>query len=208
MDSTKICGLCKEEKNIFDFNKDSSRKDGLQNKCRECKKSIDKEYVKTHRERNIEKSKLWRINNKDKCREYIKEWISNNPERYKSIQKKHWDKSYQKNKLRKLVSNAIKKGLKNPANSKSIFSKLGYSPEDLKNHIEKLFKDDMSWENYGEWHIDHIEPQSWLHFESLEDENFLKCWNLNNLQPMWAKENISKQNRYSGSPDGVIEYKK
>jgi len=35
---------------------------------------------------------------------------------------------------------------------------LGYSALELKNHISSLFTESMSWNNYGEWHIDHIIP--------------------------------------------------
>lgn len=37
---------------------------------------------------------------------------------------------------------------------------LGYSAIELKEYIESLFVEGMSWENYGEWHIDHIRPVS------------------------------------------------
>jgi hypothetical protein len=77
---------------------------------------------------------------------------------------------------------------------------------DLMSHIEKQFKEGMSWKNYGEWHIDHIIPQSWLPFNSLEDENFIKSWCLSNLQPLWAKENISKGNRFAGTKENPIAF--
>ena len=67
-----------------------------------------------------------------------------------------------------------------------------------KNYIESLWETGMNWNNTNEWHIDHIIPQSWLPFNSIDDDNFLKCWSLDNLQPLWAKDNISKQDRYIG----------
>jgi hypothetical protein len=70
---------------------------------------------------------------------------------------------------------------------------LGYSANDLKIHIESLFRDGMSWENYGEWHIDHIKPLS--SFENDEDISIVNC--LENLQPLWAFENLSKSNKYN-----------
>lgn len=65
---------------------------------------------------------------------------------------------------------------------------LGYSASDLKIHIEKLFKDGMSWENHGDWHIDHIIPVSSF------DKNVSPAVvnSLDNLQPLWAYENLSK----------------
>jgi len=49
----------------------------------------------------------------------------------------------------------------------------------------------MSWDNYGEWHIDHIIPISLA--KTLEEGIILS--KLENLQPLWAKENILKSNK-------------
>ena len=54
----------------------------------------------------------------------------------------------------------------------------------------------MSWENYGQWHIDHRIPESWFKIHTMHDKSFKDCWALSNLQPLWAKENLSKNNRY------------
>jgi hypothetical protein len=77
-------------------------------------------------------------------------------------------------------------------NGSKIFDYLPYSVGDLMHHLESLFQDGMTWDNYGKWHIDHIIPQSKLPFSSMEDENFLKCWSLDNLQPLWAEDNFKK----------------
>lgn len=64
--------------------------------------------------------------------------------------------------------------------------------------FESQFQLGMSWDNYGEWHIDHIIPDSAYQYSSIKDVGFKKSWNLNNLQPLWAKENLKKGNRYKG----------
>jgi hypothetical protein len=38
----KKCGKCKVEKNESEFNKDKSKKDGLENRCKSCKKEGNK----------------------------------------------------------------------------------------------------------------------------------------------------------------------
>ena len=53
----------------------------------------------------------------------------------------------------------------------------------------------MSWDNYGEWHIDHILPDSSFYYVSTEDDEFKKCWALSNLQPLWAIDNLKKSNK-------------
>jgi hypothetical protein len=68
---------------------------------------------------------------------------------------------------------------------------LGCSMEELKIHLESKFLPGMSWSNYGEWHIDHIKPLSLAKTEQ-ELYNFV---NYENLQPLWAKDNLKKGNR-------------
>lgn len=69
---------------------------------------------------------------------------------------------------------------------------VGYTCEDLMSHLESQFKDGMSWGNKGQWHIDHIIPRSYFHFNSPEDTEFKDCWALSNLQPLWAEDNLTK----------------
>ena len=61
--------------------------------------------------------------------------------------------------------------------------------------IENQFKDDMTWENYGVWHVDHKLPITSFDIQEIGDEEFMKCWSLDNLQPMWGEENIRKSNK-------------
>lgn len=78
------------------------------------------------------------------------------------------------------------------------FEILGYSKEDLKEHFESKFTDGMSWDNMSEWHIDHIRPVSSFNYTTTKCEDFKKCWALNNLQPLWAADNLSKGNKWDG----------
>ena len=73
-----------------------------------------------------------------------------------------------------------------------------FSPIEFQYHFEKLFVDGMSWDNYGEWHIDHIRPVASFNFDSTDHPDFKKCWALNNLQPLWAKDNMKKRNKWDG----------
>lgn len=71
-------------------------------------------------------------------------------------------------------------------------SLVGYTVETLMQHLEINFLPGMSWENMGEWHIDHIKPRSSFHYESEYDEDFKECWKLENLRPLWALDNLRK----------------
>lgn len=74
--------------------------------------------------------------------------------------------------------------------------RFGYEPIKFKEHIESLFKPGMSWENYGEWELDHIRPTLLFRFESVNDQEFKKCFALENLQPLWKRENLLKGKKY------------
>jgi len=69
---------------------------------------------------------------------------------------------------------------------------VGYTLDDLMDHLESQFKRGMTWDNYGDWHIDHIRPIADFDYEFVHDEEFKQCWSLWNLQPLWAKENRVK----------------
>jgi hypothetical protein len=79
-------------------------------------------------------------------------------------------------------------------------SLVGYGMMEIKKHLEKQFIDGMTWENYGRygWHIDHIIPISAFNIEAPEDYDFKRCWSLKNLRPLWAKENLSKNDKIEG----------
>ena len=93
----------------------------------------------------------------------------------------------------KLKRRSIRKSL-------SIYGMFDFTIEELKQHLESKFQEGMSWENYGKdgWHIDHIVPDSWFSYDSHEDEDFKRSWSLDNLQPLWAEDNLQKSNKFIG----------
>lgn len=94
------------------------------------------------------------------------------------------------NNLRKRVWDALKNNIK----STNTLKLLGCSVEFLKQYLEKQFKQGMSWNNYGKWHIDHIKPCA--KFDLSKSKEQRECFHYTNLQPLWAKENCSKNDRY------------
>ena len=60
----------------------------------------------------------------------------------------------------------------------------------LKEHLAVQFAEGMTWDNYGEWHIDHIRPCS--SFDLTDAEQQRECFHFSNLQPLWAVENLRK----------------
>lgn len=209
----KTCKNCLLTKPLTEFAKNKECALGHAARCKTCINKTQKEHwennkellakkrserrknkIEQYRESERIRRKLYRDKNKDEVNRKYREYM----------------RKYRKEKplfrLQKYISYVVKYSLENRCSTHDIFSKLGYTVTDLMLHIEKQFKEGMSWDNYGEWHIDHITPQTWLPFSSIEDENFIKCWSLTNLQPLWAKENISKSNRYAGTPENPIVF--
>lgn len=159
---------------------------------REKKKEYDEKYYMENRERKLVNMKNYVQENKKKITNYKRLWKKD---------KRHNDIIY---KLRDLVSITNGFYLRKGSNSKksSILKCLPYTIQQLKEHLEKQFEPWMNWKNHGAyeegkqtWQIDHIIPQSKLPYDSMEHENFQKCWALENLRPLDSLENIKKGNR-------------
>lgn len=177
----------------------------------------DIDYRKTKNEKNKE----YRIRNIERIREYDRKRLQDNKEEkylYFSIRRKEnrdainkYMRDYKSKKrkesnwgkadvYRSLIRGAITRA-GNKKNNKTI-DIVGY---DYKKFIERItytFKKGMTWNNYGEWHIDHIIPIS--HFTKKGVNSPMVINSLCNLRAMWAIDNIKKGSKhpFRGS-DGV-----
>jgi hypothetical protein len=163
------------------------------------KKIADKKWRDSNKEYTSEKHKKWSEDKQEHLRKYHQKWREKNIDKHREYKRKYEKHRKDTDPVYKLISNfrtAIYQVLKenNVEKNKHYFDILKYSPEELISHLEKQFTDGMTWENYGEWHVDHRMPISSFNFESIDDDSFIKCWSLDNLQPMWGKENIVKGN--------------
>lgn len=84
--------------------------------------------------------------------------------------------------------------LKGETKSESTLSLLGCSINYLKEYLESKFQQGMTWDNYGEWHIDHIKPCS--AFDLSDPVQQKECFAYTNLQPLWAIDNLKKAYKY------------
>ena len=153
------------------------------------------------KKRKSENHKKWSENNRDHLNEYHQKWREKNIDKHRESKRKYQQHLRDTDPIYKLISyfrTAIYQVLKesNVEKNKHYFDVLQYTPEELIKHLELQFKDDMIWENYGEWHVDHIKPISSFNIVEMGDEEFMKCWSLGNLQPMWGEENIRKSNKF------------
>ena len=164
------------------------------------KKVSDKKWRDSNKEYMSNKSKTWYEQNKEHRKEYIKEYHKNNIDKIRKTKRDYERNRKARDPLYKLISNfrtAIYQVLKesNVEKNKHYFDILQYTPEQLITHLENKFTDKMSWDNYGDWHVDHKLPITHFNISEMGDSEFMKCWALDNLQPMWGDENIKKSNK-------------
>lgn len=151
---------------------------------------------KERKEHNRANAARWRSVHSEQAKEVNRlaseNWRKRNPEEAKaksrqSSPKSRLDISYRlKSNLRTRLWNALK------GNSKSADTTelIGCSIESLMGYIQDLFKPGMTWENYGQWHVDHVVPCS--RFDLTDPKQQRVCFNYKNLQPLWAEENKKK----------------
>lgn len=181
-------------------------------------KAKAKEWREANSEQNKKSIAQWREDNPDRIKEYSKDYYRENRDEilenkrvFRSLNQDHIrerDRKYDrtgidkrrrstpKGKLSANMQRGIRRGILSGSKSgRRTFELLGYSVDELKAHLEALFEDGMSWENYGEWHIDHKIPLAAHNYETPDDIDFKRAWSLDNLQPLWAEDNWRKNAR-------------
>lgn len=154
-----------------------------------------KKYSDTKKEEISIYQKEYRRKNKEKLDKKRKDYLSENSELIKKYRRNRYKERYKNDlsfKLRVIHRNILKRVLsfKKYESSSEL---LGYTSIELRENLESKFKEGMSWDNYGEWEIDHIRPVSSFDLEKTPPSIVNS---LDNLQPLWKIENIIKGNKY------------
>lgn len=194
----KTCRKCNETKSIDQFNLAKRNADGYCNHCKVCDRIHRQHYYQL----NKDKIRAWSLANPEKFKESKRKYAAR-PEII--IKRREWkrtaDKKYLANPINR-VNNNMRGNMYHALKTKKAFRKweslAGYTLEDLIKHITPLLVNGMTWDNYGEWHIDHIKPKSLFKYQSTDDPQFKECWSLANLQPLWKIDNIKKGNKFIG----------
>jgi hypothetical protein len=213
----KNCYKCKQSKPTEDYCKDKSTKDGLNNKCKAC--------VLVYRAENTDRikqnDKKRYLNRKEKMKATQALHYSLNKKSILKKNKEHKKRyrdsgmcqdhphvvAFRKGScfdcvLRKSLRQAHRRAVFLVKSNKNVscLSVLGCSTNEFKLHLESLFVDGMSWNNYGKksgsryWVIDHVVP---LGFAKAHEEAEMLCY-YKNLQPLWNEDNASKGAWYDG----------
>ena len=145
-------------------------KGDVSKKCKEEKRWLRPEVR--------EQQRIYRQRNASKIRARKREW---------------WKKKFYSDPEFRLLHN-MRNRLNGAINRKGKWGRtlelIGCTTAELKAHIQAQFRDGMSWDNYGQWHVDHIKPCD--AFDLTKPDQQRACFHYTNLQPMWAMENIKK----------------
>lgn len=151
-----------------------------------------KHYAK-NRVRLLEQKSIYAAEHKQQKAEYDKQYRQRNKKRIRAYQSE-WNKQSIKHKIVRNLRRRVHRALKGETKSESTLSLLGCSINYLKEYLESKFQQGMTWDNYGEWHIDHIKPCS--AFDLSDPVQQKECFAYTNLQPLWAIDNLKKAYKY------------
>lgn len=194
----KTCSVCRSclPATVDNFPRNGGGR--LKGRCRPCERKARTTGAEGERRRAY-------------CRAYNKEYAIVKPRRVRSLSPIALQKLRAKyrrsnarrrartdHKLRDVMSSRLVKALKGTGTWNTVQPIVGYSIADLKVHLERQFKNGMSWENFGKWHIDHILPVTAFRITGADGEidasEVRACWALSNLRPLWARDNVKKSN--------------
>jgi hypothetical protein len=190
------------------------RSEHLKEKAKEWEqnnKELIKETKRLYRKNNPDKIKAQNLKWRDWRKVYSKTYYEENKEDYARRYQDNFDKIKEGKKLRRQVRKdtdanyrlrlflgSHAKKVKISSASDSVNEYLGCSIPFLREHIERQFDPNMSWENYGTyWHIDHILCLSSFSFinddGTKNEENIKIACNWRNLRPLEKHENLHKR---------------
>lgn len=169
----KICSLCGCPKELKEFYKDKRNSDGLRSECKSCYRQ---KYYSQERDR-----------------EYKRASYRRNSSKIKTYKRKRFKERYNSD-IQFRIAHALRSRLRNAVGKRfktgSAVRDLGCSIDELKTYLESKFQPGMSWNNYGEWHIDHIIPL--CSFDLTDKDQTKRACHYTNLQPLWAQDNMIK----------------
>ncbi len=209
----KSCTKCGDQKPLAEFRVNARYAGGRVTWCDGCAKEYRATRYRENKPRLQAQNAVWAANNKERLAaisranyeanrerhiERAKAAKARRPEHYRELNKLNQRKRRAERvevRLRSRVSSQFRYCLATGKGGRATEALLGYSITDLRQHLERQFLRGMSWENMGEWHIDHIVPLSSFTITGPDDPELRRAWALPNLRPLWAADNIRKSDK-------------
>lgn len=197
---------CKECRRLYQLEK-KEQISSYQKQYREKNKARLFEARKNYRENNKKvialKKKEYAINNREKLRNKGRLYVEQNKEKISKYKSQYKTRRWRTDpffRLKENLRNRLYSFLSGRDKSINTMNLLGCDLEQLKTHIQSKFYphpetgEQMSWENYGRWHVDHIKPLAMFDSSNLEHQKIVMHYS--NLQPLWAIDNLKKGSKF------------
>lgn len=204
----KCCNKCGEIKPLTEFHRSKAHSLGVAGKCKACVRIYGTAYNLENAEKKRARERERHRNNPEKgrsaCRAYYRankaETLAKRKEYMaeRGLARLKWrSKNDPNHRIKVLCRSRTRLALLGiGAKSARTQELLGAPIEVVRAHIESLFQPGMTWENAGKdgWHIDHIRPCA--SFDLTDPEQQKACFHYTNIQPLWAKDNLSKSDKW------------
>ena len=181
-----------EEKKEYDKQRYLAKKEEIKarvNKYREENpekvKSTKRKYREEHKEEIAAKKRADYHANPEPAKRRAKEWRQKNKSKYNAYCKKRLDDD-----INARLAHRLRTQIGTYIHRHTAVEELGCTIREFREYLAERFIDGMTWQNYGEWHVDHIKPLA--SFDLTDEDQFKEACHYTNLQPMWAKDNQSK----------------
>jgi hypothetical protein len=190
----KICTKCHTLKEENEFVKTKKTKSGYGAQCLSCNAAYLKEYGSNHRQQLNANWKRFAALHPERIKTHRKKYRKSHAPQIK-LENLLYQRKYRSIPHNRLALNLRRRlwGLIKDQNTRKTdrtFALVGCSISELKAHISGQFQLGMTWENYGDWHVDHVKPCA--SFDLSDPRQQKECFHFSNLQPLWEKDNLSK----------------
>ena len=175
--------------------------------CRQCDRARIKRWTARNKDRVAENGRRWKAANPDKCAEYVRRTLAKakaergftpmTDEQRRESRRRSKRAYYAKSagyRLQQRLRKRVAKALGGKIAGKLGARWFGCSPAELMAHLEAQFTAGMTWENRGEWHVDHVRPLA--SFDLSDPEQRRLACHYTNLQPLWAEDNLRKHAKW------------
>lgn len=185
----KLCKACGLEKPRDEFYAHKRSADGLNWNCKPCHAAYTKQYYQKNKDSLKEYRHTYYRTFRKELRSKQSDWQKRNRQKInkRTAERRKSDPLFA---LSDVCRTRVKCAFKASGYRKNTktHSLIGCEWSFLKVHIEAQFKDGMSWDNRGEWEIDHKVPVS----SAASEAELLSLFHYTNLQPLWKPENRAK----------------
>lgn len=157
-------------------------------------------YAQKNRVKIAERANRYYYKHRDEALKKMAEYRKKPGSRERKNERMRLYRATPEGRINHIISTGIWHSIKDKKGGKKWEGIVGYSLNDLITHLKGNLPEGITWDEYvdnmSDYHIDHKIPKSIFNFKGPSDIDLKKCWALNNLQILSAKDNLKKYNKF------------